>query len=430
MQPALDHLLTRYRDGADVLRAAFADITDEELDRAPADAGWTARQVAHHVAESEATAFVRLRRLIAEDAPVISSYDEALFAERNHYERPIAPALAVVDAVRTSSLDLLRALSPAEWLHAGSHSESGRYSVEDWLRIYADHPWEHAAQVRLARGWDRFVAVAGGALWTMREGSGPPVLLLHAGIADSRAWDPLVPLLTTRGMSVIRYDRRGFGRTSTEDVEFSNRADAVAILEIQEQGAAAFVDALGIDQAIVVGNSQGGQIAVDLAIEHPERVAGLMTLGASVGGLEVPVSPADEAMFERMDALEETGDAAAVVDLDIAVWVDGPAGPADRAPRHIRDAVRVMDLAIQEPRERGRAIPSEPRAATRLDAIAAPVIAVAGELDVSDVWPTAQALATGVRDGRSVLLPDVAHMVAMEAPEPVAALIVDLVRRR
>lgn len=142
--------MDRYRGGAAALRAALATATDEQLDQPAGDGEWTARQVAHHVAESEANAFVRLRRLVAEDAPLILGYDEELYARRNHYDRPIASALAVVDAVRASSLELLESLSEAEWERAGSHSESGRYSVDDWLRIYASHPHEHADQVRRA----------------------------------------------------------------------------------------------------------------------------------------------------------------------------------------------------------------------------------------------------------------------------------------
>jgi hypothetical protein len=150
MTPERSLLLERYRGGAAELRAALDGVTDDDLDRPAPDGGWTARQVAHHVAESEATAYVRLRRLVAEDAPAIIGYDEERFALRNHYERPVASALAVVEAVRASSLELLEALTPEEWERAGSHSDSGRYSIDDWLRIYAAHPSEHAEQVRKA----------------------------------------------------------------------------------------------------------------------------------------------------------------------------------------------------------------------------------------------------------------------------------------
>ncbi len=144
-------LLERFRSGYDAVEAALDGATDAELDRDPGGGEWTARQVAHHLADSEATAYVRLRRLIAEDAPVIQGYDEPEYARRLHYDRPIAPSLAVLRAVREASLQLLETLTPAEWERSGSHSDSGRYAVDDWLRIYASHSHDHAEQIRRAR---------------------------------------------------------------------------------------------------------------------------------------------------------------------------------------------------------------------------------------------------------------------------------------
>lgn len=144
-------LLDRFRTGYADVEAALAGITEAELDRPAPDGGWTARQVAHHLADSEATAFVRLRRLIAEDEPVIGGYDEPEYARRLHYDRPIGSSLAVLSAVRAASLDLLGSLTAAEWDRQGTHSESGAYSVADWLRIYAAHAHDHADQIRAAR---------------------------------------------------------------------------------------------------------------------------------------------------------------------------------------------------------------------------------------------------------------------------------------
>lgn len=144
-------LLDRYRGGYAAVEEAVAEISADELDRPGPDGGWSARQVAHHLADSEATAFVRLRRLIAEDEPVIVGYDEPEYARRLHYERPIGSSLAVLRAVRAASLELLESLSPAEWERRGTHTESGPYSVDDWLGIYASHSHDHAAQIRDAR---------------------------------------------------------------------------------------------------------------------------------------------------------------------------------------------------------------------------------------------------------------------------------------
>ena len=151
MTPDRASLLEQFRSGYGAVEAALEGATDEELDRRPPSGEWTAREVAHHLADSEAQAYVRLRRLIAEERPTIVGYDEPEYARRLHYDRPIASSLAVLRAVRDASLELLEALTPDEWQREGTHSESGAYSVDKWLRIYARHSHDHAAQIRQAR---------------------------------------------------------------------------------------------------------------------------------------------------------------------------------------------------------------------------------------------------------------------------------------
>ena len=145
-------LLDRFRTGTADVEDALAGITDDELDRPPAGADdWTARQVAHHLADSEAMAYIRLRRLIAEDEPVIAGYDEPEWARRLHYDRPISASVAVLRAVRAASIQLLETLTPDEWERTGTHSESGTYGVATWLEIYANHAHDHADQIRTVR---------------------------------------------------------------------------------------------------------------------------------------------------------------------------------------------------------------------------------------------------------------------------------------
>src|SRR3954451_9623378 len=102
-----EHLLRRSRDGYRAVTAAVANITEAELDKRPAEGSWTAREIVHHLADSETTSYVRLRKLIAEDEPVLAAYDESRFAERLHYDRPIGPSLDVLRAVRHASAELL-----------------------------------------------------------------------------------------------------------------------------------------------------------------------------------------------------------------------------------------------------------------------------------------------------------------------------------
>jgi hypothetical protein len=148
-----DALLARYAAGTDAVGEALAGATDDELDRRPADGGWTARQVVHHLADAEARSMLRLRQLLADDHAVIEAYDQDGWAERLPYDGPVEEPLAVVAAVRAVSLATLGLLGPADWSRAGRHPEHAEpYTVERWLELYAEHPHDHAAQIRAARG--------------------------------------------------------------------------------------------------------------------------------------------------------------------------------------------------------------------------------------------------------------------------------------
>ncbi|HEX6349514.1 MAG TPA: DinB family protein [Candidatus Dormibacteraeota bacterium] len=149
-------LIARYREGPDVLEAALAGITAEELDRRPGRNSWSPREVVHHTADSEITSAIRLRRLLCEEQPEIQGYDEMEFSRRLFYrERPIAPSLAAVRAARATTADILDRLDEGDWERGGMHAETGRYGVQDWLRIYAEHCHEHADQIRRSRAGRR-----------------------------------------------------------------------------------------------------------------------------------------------------------------------------------------------------------------------------------------------------------------------------------
>ena len=144
-------LIERYKDGYQEVVEAMAGITETALDARPASEDWTAREVVHHLADNEMISAIRLRRLLVEDSPRIEAYDEPEYARRLHYDRPIATSLESFWASRRSSASLLDLLAEPDWVRAGTHSQSGRYSVEDWLAIYVTHAHDHAAQIRRAR---------------------------------------------------------------------------------------------------------------------------------------------------------------------------------------------------------------------------------------------------------------------------------------
>jgi len=144
------NLIATYRDGYRAVTDALAGITDAELDRPDGD-GWSARQIVHHLADSEMTSALRIRRLLAQPGSAIQGYDEKAFAERLTMDRPIEPSLEAMRWARESTAQLLDRMTDADWQVVGTHSESGRYSAEDWLRIYAAHAHDHAGQIRRAR---------------------------------------------------------------------------------------------------------------------------------------------------------------------------------------------------------------------------------------------------------------------------------------
>src|SRR5918993_2574710 len=135
MQPdERQQLIAQYKDGYRVVADALVKVTAEELDATHAPGKWSARQIVHHLADSEMTAAVRFRLLVAEDAPAIKGYDQDVFAGRLHYERPHEASLELFRTVRASTAELMGCLSEADWLREGTHSEVGRFGLDNWLR--------------------------------------------------------------------------------------------------------------------------------------------------------------------------------------------------------------------------------------------------------------------------------------------------------
>ena len=262
---------------------------------------------------------------------------------------------------------------------------------------------------------DTFIDVPGGRLRVVAEGDGPPILLVHSAIVDMRSWDAVVPPLVAAGYCVIRYDIRGYGASTAEDVDFSNRADVLAVL-----------DSVGAGQAAVVGNSRGAMIALDTVLESPDRFVAFVWVGGGIGGFDGGATPDEMTLYEEGDALESAGDADGMADLDIRAWVDGIGQPPTRVPAAIREAVREMDRPLVEPgRVFGKPIPLDPPANERLGAIRVPTLSVVGALDSSGTRAAAARLGEAVPAARAITIPDVAHLIGMEVPAELAALIVE-----
>jgi hypothetical protein len=152
MQPEeRNQLIAQYADGYRAVSEALVKATPAELDARPAPGKWSAREIVHHLADSEMTAAVRFRLLLAEDHPAIKGDDQDRFAGRLHYERPHEASLELFRAARASTVELMGCLTEAEWLREGTHSEVGRFGLDTWLKIYGPHAHRHADQIRVAR---------------------------------------------------------------------------------------------------------------------------------------------------------------------------------------------------------------------------------------------------------------------------------------
>jgi hypothetical protein len=145
-------LIARYADGYTEVAASLDGFPDDGLTAHPIPGKWSAAEIVHHLADSETTAAIRLRRLLVEAHPVIEGYDQDAFAERLRYNaRPIAPALELFRAARASTVPLLQSLGDDDWARTGWHTEAGVYTAERWLEIYAKHAHDHAGQIRRLR---------------------------------------------------------------------------------------------------------------------------------------------------------------------------------------------------------------------------------------------------------------------------------------
>ena len=153
------NLIAQYADGYDEVVKSLEGFPAGSLTARPLPGKWSACEIVQHLADSETQSAIRLRKLLVEDNPVIQGYDQDAFATRLRYnDRDMTPALDAFRAARATTKQLLDMMSDADWTRAGTHTESGRYTAEDWLKIYAAHAHNHAAQIRrLRQAMDREV---------------------------------------------------------------------------------------------------------------------------------------------------------------------------------------------------------------------------------------------------------------------------------
>ena len=242
-------------------------------------------------------------------------------------------------------------------------------------------------------------------------GSGPPVLLLHAGVCDRRMWDPLLPELAHRFL-IIRPDLRGFGDSPLPPEAYADADDAAALL-----------DHLGIADAAVVGSSFGGRVALELATRHPDRVRELVLLCPAYRG--VPPSQTASDFGEDEDQLLEAGDLEGAVRLNVETWL----GP--EATDEVRAAVATMQrhaFEVQLAAEDVEPGPEQRLVEVTPATIAVPTVIVEGALDMDHFRTVARTLAEEIPGAELVSLPWAGHLPSLERPDAVITLLLDVLR--
>ena len=246
--------------------------------------------------------------------------------------------------------------------------------------------------------------VNGARLYYEVAGAGHPLVLIHAGIADSRMWDDQWDVFA-RHYTVIRYDVRGCGRSVPPPGQFAPQEDLRTLLHF-----------LQIETAFLLGISMGGAIAIEFTLAHPEMVDALVTVGSRAPGAR----PSDEmiAAWKSVDEVLEAGDIERANELELRMWVDGPYRGPDVVDPAVREGVRVMNgNNFLVGSEESEPQPLEPFAITRLEEIRVPTLVIYGDLDQPDVQQGGEELARRIGGAKKLVMSGAAHMPSMEQPD-------------
>lgn len=236
------------------------------------------------------------------------------------------------------------------------------------------------------------------------SGTGFPLVLVHAGIADNRMWNDQFHVFAEK-YQTIRYDRRGFGKTKMVAGDFSLHNDLYE-----------FLKSIGIEQAILVGCSQGGKTATNFTLEHPGMVKALVLVDSALGGFEFNgESPKQE---EELEKAEQAGDLERINELELQVWVDGQGRTPEQVNPKVRELVKDMNrIALESPQDLGNEIPLEPAAVNRLAEIKVPTLVIVGDIDTHWALAASDFLATNIPNAKKITMNGVAHLPNMEKPE-------------
>ncbi len=250
-------------------------------------------------------------------------------------------------------------------------------------------------------------------LYYEEMGEGLPLIMLHGGLLDRRMWDDQFQLFSKQ-YRVIRYDVRNHGMSRAVPDTFTHYDDLYRVME-----------QLGIEKAVIMGLSLGGRIAVDFALEYPEKVSALVLAAPGLSGYNFNSPELQEVNVPMQKAFQEGN-------LDMGIeyfqrgWTDGPHREPSEVDSTIRAKVRTMAVNSAEHwNPQSRVVEQVPPAVDRLGEIQAPTLAVVGELDMPDILDIVDRIEKSVSGAKKVIVPGVAHMVNMEKPEEFNAIVLN-----
>jgi 3-oxoadipate enol-lactonase len=259
-----------------------------------------------------------------------------------------------------------------------------------------------------------FASINGISMYFETKGEGKPLLLLHAGVADSRMWDSQFEEFSTTHF-VIRCDLRGFGQSGKSSGRFAHYEDIAALLKYLE-----------VEPVSVIGSSFGGYVAIDFVLAYPERVIALVLAAPALGGYEFESAEMLEFFTAEEEALERS-DLVAATELNLKMWVDGFNRQPETVSAEIRKRVREMQLNIFSQPEVANGVEKKlvPPAIDQLHQIMIPTLVIVGDQDVPEFQTISRLITQKVESARHVVISGTAHLPNMEKQEEFNQLIID-----
>jgi len=233
-------------------------------------------------------------------------------------------------------------------------------------------------------------------------GAGYPITLIHDGLVDCRVWDEQISFFAKQ-YQVIRYDRRGYGRSERPWADYSNVQDLHTLLK-----------ALEIEHTSLMGVSAGGMIAIDFALAHPDMVDALVLVGAGINGFEGSTHSQQRIQATIRPLIEDDN-----VEQTIENWVNDPyfVSPANTTARlRFREFLTTNPHNLYDPHWHSFEEPGEP-AIGRLSEIDIPTLLIVGEADIADNHAVSGALQVGIRGSKRVVLSNAGHLANLEQPQ-------------